>query len=174
MRKHVFVIIGLIIFSALLSLIRCEREDINEKEYQLKGEIINITGCNYESKSLVSSEVISDSMSCVEYSYNSIDNRLILRHINSGFNCCPDSLYIQASLKGDTIIVREFEAKALCRCNCLYDLEIEIEGVYAKKYKVRFIEPYADKQSELIFETDLAENNEGTFCVVRKQYPWGI
>ncbi|MFA5420089.1 MAG: hypothetical protein WC341_16675, partial [Bacteroidales bacterium] len=60
----------------------------------------------------------------------------------------------------------------LCKCNCLYDLDIEINGIDAKIYQVEFIEPYSDEQEKIIFELDLTMEKEGSYCVTRKQYPW--
>jgi hypothetical protein len=54
---------------------------------------------------------------------------LTLKHVDAGFSCCPDSLYCNIGLKGDTILIQEFEKTAVCKCNCLYDLDIEINGV---------------------------------------------
>jgi len=55
----------------------------------------------------------------------------------------------------------------------LFDLDIELKGIDQNKYQVRFVEPYAEGQEQLIFEMDLTSGNEGEYCVVRKGYPWG-
>lgn len=75
---------------------------------------------------------------------------------------------------GKTVETVDFETGGLCDCNCLYDLEIELNGVDSKKYQVKFIEPYARENKEILFEMDLTNTNEGTYCVTRKQYPWGM
>jgi hypothetical protein len=99
---------------------------------------------------------------------------LTVKHINAGFNCCPDSLYCKVDLEGDTILIQELENSTLCHCNCLYDLVIEIKGIDLKKYHVKFIEPYVADQNKLLFEIDLTEDSTGSYCVTRQQYPWGI
>jgi hypothetical protein len=110
----------------------------------------------------------------VEYNYNETSNKLIFNHINAGFNCCPQGFYCNVSLKNDTIIVEEFENSSLCDCNCLYDLEIELKGVEAKKYQIKFIEPYCGNQAKLEFPVDLASLEQGSYCATRTNYPWGI
>lgn len=71
-------------------------------------------------------------------------------------------------------MIQEYEKVADCKCECLYDLEIEVNGVDFKKYQIKFIEPYALEQDKLDFEVDLTKDSNGTYCVTRKQYPWGI
>jgi len=110
----------------------------------------------------------------VDYSFNANTNTLTITHINAGFNCCPDSLYCKISKNIDTIIIQEFEKIPQCNCNCLYDLDIEINGVESKKYQIKFVEPYVGEQGKLEFEIDLKNNEIGSYCVTRKQYPWGI
>ena len=156
-------IIGLIVFS-------CKEEAINTEQLTVTGQLIKHTSCKDNFKS--ASEITSDSLSCIDYYFD--QNKLSLKHINAGFNCCPESLWCTISVKNDTIIVQEFEKSALCRCNCLYDLDIQVTGIAEKKYILKFVEPYCGEQEKLIFEIDLKEETEGLFCVIRKQYPWGI
>lgn len=139
----------------------------------ISGQIVNSTTCKYFLKNAEIIQV-ADSVSCVEYSFDVTRNSLALKHINAAFNCCPDYLYCTIQLHNDTILVREYEAAALCLCNCLYDLDIEITGVQPRKYQVRFAEPYAGEQEKLLFAIDLSEQTSGSFCVTRKQYPWGV
>lgn len=170
MRKSMFIlitvsVIGLVIFS-------CEK--IIDNQLIMTGQLIGNTDC--KSGLLSGSEVdeTPDSLSCVDYSFDVETNKLSLKHINAGFNCCPDSLYCTIRLVGDTILIQEFEKTAKCNCNCLYDLDIEINGVDVKKYQVKFIEPYASEQSKLEFEMDLTSATNGSFSVTRKLYPWGV
>jgi hypothetical protein len=114
-----------------------------------------------------------DTLSCVEYSYNSRKRKLTMNHINAGFNCCPGSLHVQAEMKGDTIQILEFEKEAGCRCLCLFDLDIEIIGVERQKYQIQLIEPYVAEDENIAFEINLNDNPHGTYCVTRKKHPWG-
>ncbi|PIF04982.1 MAG: hypothetical protein CSA36_08870, partial [Draconibacterium sp.] len=143
----------------------------------ISGKITNSPACKDSRKSadkIDNVTCIPDTLSCVEYSFDEEQSKLTLKHINSGFNCCPDSLLCKVKLAGDTILIKEFEKSTLCRCICLYDLDIEILGVTPKKYKIMFVEPYVWEMDEIIFEVDLTKNVVGKYCVVRKEYPWGI
>lgn len=162
----------LILFFFIIGFTGCDEGNENTRLNDLNGDLINTTTCKRDFKSL-SVSAIPDTVSCIEYTYDNSLNKLTIKHINSGFNCCPDSLYCEVSLNVDTIIIEEFEAATLCRCNCLYDLDIELDGVISKKYFIRFIEPYVGDQEELFSEIDLTQNMNGSFSVVRKIYPWG-
>jgi hypothetical protein len=82
-------------------------------------------------------------------------------------------VYCEFSKGGDTIYIQEVEIGPSCDCNCLYDLNIEINGISSKLYHIQFIEPYIGDQNELFFDVDLSAHTEGSFGVVRTQYPWG-
>ncbi len=131
------------------------------------------SSCKY----LKSSEVQNgwpDSVSAVIYSYSKSEEILSLIHINAGFNCCPEKFLCKVSLNGDTLRLVENEKEALCDCNCLYDLDIEISDVPELDYVVEFIEPYADGMEALVFNIDLSLASEGTFFVYRYNYPWNL
>jgi hypothetical protein len=99
---------------------------------------------------------------------------LTINHINAGFNCCPGNISCTNIINNDTIVISEKEESALCDCNCLFDLEIEISGLENKKYFLKFEEPYLHNQDELFFELNLSNQTNGTHCVERLQYPWGL
>ena len=160
------LITGLFIFS-------CEKLD-NSDDLSLTGQLTSDSGCKNGIKSASGNDGTSDSISCINYTFESLNNKLAITHINAGFNCCPESLYYKVTLKNNTIIVQEFEKSTQCKCNCLYDLKIEIAGVRAKKYQVKIVEPYAGTQAKLIFGIDLTNETEGSFCVSRNQYPWNM
>ena len=158
----------------VLVILSCEKNDDYDKQLIISGQLISNTTCKNDLKSRSQIVETPDSLSCVNYSFDKENNKLTIRHINAGFNCCPDSLYCKIELKGDTILIQEFEKVADCRCNCLYDLDFEISGVDLKKYQLKFIEPYVAEQDKLVFEIDLNSDQNGTYCVTRKLYPWGI
>lgn len=81
-------------------LIGCENE---ENDPSINGSLINHTDCK-TFKSAVIGINNGNSESCIEYSYDSQNRILQLKHINAGFNCCPDSLYCKISLSNDTIL----------------------------------------------------------------------
>jgi hypothetical protein len=103
-----------------------------------------------------------------------LSDKLSLKHINAGFNCCPGKLTCKVTQSGDSLVIEEFESQAGCNCNCLYDLDIEIKNVTTGKYHIRFIEPYGGEQEKILLDMNLEEHPAGTFCVTRKNYPWGM
>jgi hypothetical protein len=145
--------------------------DINEV---ISGELISNTRCKSYTRSGEAIDETPDTISRVYYSYDIETKKLTLKHINAGFNCCPDSLYCKIELIGDTIVVKEYQKAAGCRCLCVYDLNIVVKGALMKKYQVRFVERYVDDQEKLEFGIDLAKDTIGSYSVIRKDYPWGI
>jgi len=154
-------------------LILASCENGNQEPLDFSGKVISRSDCKHNVRSATVTAAIADSITCVEYAFDASTNKLILKHINAAFNCCMDSLYCHASLKSDTIQVEEIENGLPCKCNCLYDLTIELNGVEAKKYYVRFIEPLIGEQTELVFKIDLSKDTVGSYGMTRKQYPWG-
>ena len=170
--KTIYLLSIVLMFIVLL-FIGCEKKNNENPNESINGKLINYSDC----KSFKSTVLKSDNEkneSCIEYFYDSQNKRLQLNHINAGFNCCPDILYCNIIVPNDSIIISEFEKNALCHCNCLYDLEIEINGIESKKYFIRIIEPYCGNQTKLNFEIDLISCNEGMYCVNRNNYPWGL
>ncbi len=151
----------------------CESDEISQKPVNLTGNLISSSDCK-SLKSANGTYDISDSLSCIDYSFDSKTNHLTIQHINAGFNCCPGNLSCDARLKNDSIIIQEFESAYLCSCECLYDLEIAINGVDPGTYQIKFIEPYIGDNAEINFELDLSNTIEGSYCVTRKHYPWGV
>lgn len=155
----------------LLIFAGCEKKD--PVTSGLSGEIVHISNC----KNIKSGDLkfdTADTLSCAHYAYDTLNHALTINHYNSGFNCCPGGLYCKVSTQNDTIIIKEFENEQACDCNCLFDLDIELKNVDQYKYIVKFVEPYAEGQEELVFEMDLTSSNGGEYCVVRKGYPWGF
>jgi len=161
-----------IITLTLLIVYSCDKDNNGNYDLTINGALINNSDC----KNLKSARLdfnISNSSSCINYVFDASANKLNLTHINAGFNCCPDSIYCVISLNSDTIIIQEFEKNFHCNCCCLYDLEIEINGIDTKKYKVKLIEPYSGEQEKIIFKLNLNRDIEGSYCVTRNKYPWG-
>jgi hypothetical protein len=129
-----------------------------------------------ECKSLRSPDLfldIPDTITCIDYTYDDSTHKVIMKHLNAGFNCCPGIISCSVTSSHDTIFIRESEQYQQCNCECLFDLDIVLAGVYKNKYKVVFIEPYTEGQKQIIFEMDLTHVIAGEECFIRKQYPWG-
>ena len=131
-----------------------------------KGTLVNYTGCKEQFLDT------SSTRDCINYSYDA-ENTLYLRHVNAGFNCCPE-ITADINVSNHTIVIKEIELSGECDCLCLFDLEYMITSVTPGVYVIKIIEPYVhvdDKKIEFI--ADLVSNPEGFFCVERNYYPWG-
>ncbi len=109
---------------------------------------------------------------CVNYSYSG-DSLLTLMQYNAAFNCCPESFSVNVEVLGDSLIIREDDTKHLCRCNCLYDLEIKVHNLPADKYHVRIVESaFQYSWAPLVFDLNLKKSPTGQFCVTRPDDWW--
>jgi len=153
-------------------LFSCSSDTENPEEMNLSIRLLGNPQCVYLKSSTDLPET-PDSQSCIEYAFDKDARKLILKHINAGFNCCPESLWCTVLFRNDTIIIEEFEKHMGCKCNCLYDLDLEVEGVEPGKYHIRIIEPYIGNQQPLIGLVDFWSQKQGSFCVSRSNYPWG-
>ena len=110
--------------------------------------------------------------SCIQYAYDG-DSILVIKHVNAGFNCCPEAFAVDIEIKGDSLIIREDDVKQLCKCNCLYDLEITVHNLPEDTYHVRIVEPYVrEGVQRLVFDLDLKNHPEGEQCVTRPLGWW--
>lgn len=160
-----------VLFVGIL-LVTCSSVNENPEEMSLSILLLGDPQC----KNLRTDGVNMDSVNsetCLEYAYDKDNRRLILKHLNAGFNCCPESLWCTVVYRNDSILIQEFESHMGCKCNCLYDLDIEISGVEPGKYVVLFAEPYLGIQQPLVGTLDFLTKTQGSFCVARTNYPWG-
>ena len=163
-----------VLFLIAFNFIGCENESVNTKQNEINGELVFSSSCKNESIILSDSISVPDTLSCVYYSYDQANMKLNLKHVNSVFNCCPESLYCDFSLQGDTILIKEHEASALCNCLCIYDLDMVISGIEYKNYIIKIVEPYINENERISFKIDLKQEITGSYCVVRKYYPYGM
>lgn len=164
--------IYLLVVVSFFFLIHCssEKEEGNNPSLDITVNLKNTEGCKYEDVGRISE--VSDTLSCIDYSYNQVDQKLNIIHTNAGFNCCPGKLSARVSIAGDTLILKEKEAQAACDCLCLFDLDIDLDGIEKKIYWLTINEPYHDP--DWTIELDLTAASEGTICETRRDYPWGI
>jgi hypothetical protein len=95
-------------------------------------------------------------------------------HYNSGFNCCPEEILTSFILQDDTIFIVEDDAKELCRCNCLFNVEMTIHNLPPGKYVLKIEEPYVDQKDQIfIIDLDLEDLPMDQVCKYRDFYPWG-
>lgn len=149
----------------------CNKTEVQSNNQPVEGKIINQTGCkDFTAKS----NAYENDESCILYEYDESNNKLIIKHINAGFNCCPEELSCSVTQRNDTLVIEEFESDALCACNCLFDIDIELSEIEPGEYYIQFTEPYCGDQEKLEFTINLDQFSTGEYCVERTQYPWGI
>jgi len=109
---------------------------------------------------------------CIAWRFS--DNQLIIKHINTGFNCCPEGFDVNLAVKGDTLIISESEHSAMCDCNCLYDLEYTLTGIEKGTWWIRVVEPYirSSEDEPILFEVNFRKDTSGQVCYTRNFYPW--
>jgi len=137
------------------------------------GELTSFSECKSLTKDVTSPEVSSD-LDCISYIYGN-DSVLYLRHINAGFNCCPDSFTATFAISEANIVIDEMEVVSMpCLCLCLFDLDYRINGLPPGVYTLRVNEPYLWEGGEpLEFTLDLTPYSSDFLCITRENYPWG-
>ena len=135
------------------------------------GNLVDQTGCKVFGEELITVDS-STFLDCIEYEYDGA-GLLTMKHINAGFNCCPE-FEIVFHFEGSVITIEQIELEGLCDCLCLFDLDYQIENLTPGEYTITVIEPYTQEWDDpLEFDVDLSEAGSGNFCVYRYIYPWG-
>ena len=112
--------------------------------------------------------------SCFYYEYDG-DSTMRITHYNAGFNCCPEKILTSFELRNDTIFIVEDDSLQLCRCNCLFNVEMTIHNLPPGRYMVKIEEPFVTQADQVfILDIDLLEYPIGRFCKTRDFYPWGV
>jgi len=113
---------------------------------------------------------------CIEYQYDG-SGILLLKHLNAGFNCCPDEILADITIEDNNIIIEENESleSGGCFCLCLFDVDYQIGNLPPGEYTIKVNGLYLEEGDEILqFTVDLASSPSGSFCVYRDHYPWGI
>lgn len=149
------------------------REKVTSPEVQSTGLLMTYEGCkSFAATSGTKSASHSSNAECFEYQYNG-QGQLALKHINSGFNCCPEKIDADISLSGGLIYIKEREKAQGCFCRCLFDIDYQINDLKPGTYTIEIKGPYVETTDEsLRFDVELYGQCSGTFCVVRTHYPW--
>lgn len=165
MKNSTLFFLPLLILSLLPS--SCEME--NQK---ITATLVDHSEC--KGLKSASADEVPNTQSCINYIYDNATGILSVKHINAGFNCCPGKLSCGVAIVSDTLVITEKEQSALCDCDCLFDLNVELSNMTVKEYVIKVVEPYCGDQQKLIFTVDLEKEPAGSFCATRKQYPWGM
>ena len=139
---------------------------IKIEKISAEGRLKNITGC----KSFFENN-INNSQDCIKYNYDGV--LLLLKHINAGFNCCPN-ITANFTISDNKITIEEIEISGECDCLCLFDIDYEFVNLKPGIYTITVYEPYRHEDEKILeFTIDLNGNTSGIFCVDRYHYPWG-
>ena len=135
------------------------------------GALIHASGCK-ETTGVSSKTDVPCNRDCIQWTYDS-SGILYLTHVNTGFNCCPDSVHAVIAISDSTIQIQENERYGLCDCLCLFDLEYSFENITPAIWTIQIEGLYTvDDDPPLIRTISLADSSEGQFCVQRSYYPW--
>ena len=138
------------------------------------GALTNYSECKSANPLLLQAlDTPSNDRECLQFTWDG-NGTLVLRHINAGFNCCPDQLLGSVAIQDGAITLTESELHGLCFCLCLYDLDYEIlhlkPGLYTLQVAPTHYVPSGDPP--LTFAVDLTAPTNGIYCVPRSAYPW--
>ena len=176
MNKKILLAIAAALVTLALALAACSDKaaDTDDSALTPNGKVTGFTGCKMFAEAATRGLVPAD-QDCVAWEYDGA-SVLKLTHVNSGFNCCPDSLSARFHISTGSIIIDEAEWLTKgCFCLCLYDLEYEIVDLPPGEYGIRINQPYLPFGATVLeFTVDLASSPTGAYCVERDYYPWGI
>lgn len=137
---------------------------------EISGSLVRVEGC----KSSFTKDAAGSNSSCMRFEYDAASRLLKLTHINAGFNCCPEEIRADIAVEKGVIRIVESEVGPNCRCNCLFDLYMEVEEVPGTVFTVTVVEPLRSEDEPAIeFRIDLRTERQGEHCVPRNVYPWG-
>jgi hypothetical protein len=140
------------------------------------GTLIDFNGCKtFDGGGLGDGAPIPSDQDCIEYEYDG-QSVLLIRHVNSAFNCCPTDILTDISIYENLITIAESEYLVIpCDCLCLFDVDVKITNLEPGQYTVKVMQLYLDPDDELLeFTIDLSSSpSSGSYCVERDRYPWG-
>ncbi|MFH0762004.1 MAG: hypothetical protein V2A67_10930 [Bacteroidota bacterium] len=157
--------LNLAVIVMILLLWGCDRETL-----QPAIQLDNATDC--KGPELKSIQGITTTQDCIQYEYQ--DNILTIKHVNAGFNCCPQGFNVNLAVSGDTLIISETENSSMCDCCCLFDLDYTLTDIGNRTWWIRVNEPYVQGPDEekILFQVNLKLNPSGEKCFERSGYPW--
>lgn len=162
-----FVIFLLVVITALSS---CKTG--TEEAADVVVSLLGYEGCKLMPEADVGTLAQARLQECLEYDYDG-RGTLVLKHVNTGFNCCPGVLTADVTVEGTRIRIVELEQEAGCHCLCLYDLDYRVENVPAGTCVVEFVCPYVEAHEEILaVALELPGTGSGKICMDRDHYPW--
>ncbi len=180
MKKNNLIIVAVIVFSALF-LFTLSGCDSSDPAGESTGGVTAFSDCGgYPDPGMLLKAFNFDGdfeRECDKtyLFYELRGNKLLLKRLNCGFNCCPGTLLADITVSGNVIniVEKEDDGAMKCHCNCLFDMEIEIENVSPMTYTLKISEPLAPETNDPIEITlNLATAPTGSAEFYRGYYPW--
>jgi len=141
------------------------------------GTLMDFNGCKtFDGGGFGDGVPIPSDQDCIEYEYDG-ESVLLIRHVNSAFNCCPTDILTDISIYENLITIAESEYLVIpCDCLCLFDVDVKITNLEPGQYTIKVMQLYLDPDAErLEFTIDLSSSpSSGSYCVERDRYPWGV
>lgn len=105
--------------------ISCENSEFPDDQFSIKE--IEYGTCKPTTKSTIE-----------EYMLLSVNDNYFLKveHINAMFNCSPGQIIVIASVKGNEVIINEYETEGNANCICPYDLDYVIGPLRYETYNL--------------------------------------
>jgi hypothetical protein len=165
------LLIGLLFL--VLTISGCKTN--NDVQAHPSGSLLSYNGCKqFQGSNQLNRSTAARESDCLEYHYDG-QNKLILKHINAGFNCCPGEIVANIEFNGNRITITESEKEQGCRCLCLFDLDLEVINLHPGTYTIRIVEPYVQGNNQVLECTvNLSAAASGTYCLERNYYPWAL
>jgi hypothetical protein len=139
------------------------------------GTVLGSEGCKEFQKEVLADSTPPD-QDCIQYQYDG-EGVLLLKHVNAGFNCCPDEILADITIVENVITIGEGESleDGGCDCLCLFDVNYQISDLPPGEYTIVVHQLHLIEGDEILqFTVDLVSSPSGSHCVHRDHYPWGI
>jgi len=134
------------------------------------GNMTGTSGCKGPYKS---PDTLSN-LDCLGYDYDGMGT-LTLTHINSAYNCCPEEMFADVVIQGDTILITESETygeMGFCYCLCLFDIYITVTGLMPGEYTIIIDGMYLEGRPPIDVTLEFNSETTGVYCLERDIYPW--
>jgi hypothetical protein len=167
---EITILDALLIAQYYVTIITCFPPECPKPTPQPPNGLISVEGCLELTDSDEDSEITSLE-ECISYTYDEADQKLLIKHIHAGFNCCVSPTG-EVEIDGNTInIIESFTGEDICDCECLFNLNYEVNNVVPGEYTFTVNCIYPSLEA-LTFTVDLSVENEGVYCITRDRYPW--
>ncbi len=158
--KYENVIICLLTVSLLLFIPACKSTNISPDN--VEGLLLNYEGCKNTQAHTTADRrqptgVVQE---CIQYQYDG-SSKLLIKHINALFNCCPGEIKAGFEFTENMITIREWSTEHACRCKCHFDVNYQFSNINSGNLIIR-IDCEGDRTREFTLNLDAAHS--GSRC----------